>query len=295
MKKKISSKFLSTCSLIVSYVNGFLGGYGLLGILFVGLTNPVMYGVAAGLGAFNALMIYSGVKMAIRNRLGLPADPNINQLLLAQKDEIYLTEKVNTHLLDMTISSHIKPSDFKNLSELTKKFNSNIEAQKKHYLNYPEKTSKKIVRYLITGIGGVLSLGSGLSMMHFLFATFGGLALLTTPFGSLAVIAAMVMTFTLFATLNAKNMFNFINPDFQVFNEISNKLKSFNEHDKDIALDEAATLHSRLVTQPPQIAQPTEVAATKKKSNFHTIHDWKHPPHVAHIHHNPVLPRRQYK
>lgn len=243
--KKLGAKVLSGCLVLLSGINGFLGGCGLLSLLPF-TTNIPLLACGALLGLINSVLFYSFESGILKKSLGIQSlDQAAHTLLNTHEMQISAVKEINHLLFDVNIVNKIKYDNYRQICNITKKFNQHIDDKKKLFSIYKEKPAVTVLRNGVNGFGLLMAAGNGYFLMHsLLLAT--AVSLLATPVGWGLIGLAVVSSLSLFLFIRSRGMFGMVNPMFAQFERIQTKLNQFNVKSED-DFTEAVSNKARLI------------------------------------------------
>lgn len=219
-------RVLSFCGILISGIIGFLGGNGLLSLI-QWLPNPVLLAFSAALGVVNSILFFAIEANMIKNSLGVNSlGKNTNSLLHAHAEQIDATKRINKMLFDFIYVKKMSRSDYANYAKIAFKFNRNVKSKVQSFIAYKEPPTITILRWGVTGLGAVLAAGNGYFLMTSLLGIVAA-PLLGTPVGWAIIGLTIATTLSLYFSIRSKAMFGMVNPNYQEFNKVKNKLIKF--------------------------------------------------------------------
>jgi hypothetical protein len=223
--RRLGYGFLLTFGLIMDGIGSFLGGQELI-YLIPGVTGPIALIVGIAFSLINSALFYSFEAGMLKQAMGLDSMDEIGSQLELDEDEIVHTRKINELMLGKATDKLDKPT-YSVYARLADTLNKSVLGKKQFQQpELPEKTSHKILRHIITGVGAVMVAGYSYFMANSLLV-FAAPALIGTPLGWIFIGLGVATMLAYYLSMRGKAMVNMLNPSMQKFKDVKVQFDQF--------------------------------------------------------------------
>lgn len=197
----------------------------------LGATSPVVIPLSILLGICNAVLFYSFEVQALKDVIGIDYKvSNIKSFTDIYEAQIDVVTKINSQIFDVNYLNRVSISRFKNLTNVSRLLNHDLQLKKQRMVHYDEPQYKKVIRYSLTAVGAGIAAGAGYYIGTSLL-TLTAASLLGTPVGWAIIGGFCLTSLTYFGFLRGNSMRSLLNPKINQIKSLKDKFEKFRYRD----------------------------------------------------------------